>query len=57
MTRKKTKLGTFTKKRTDTKIWTIEKNYKIDLWVRSDMKLWNFLKKKWYPSLSKLLAS
>ncbi len=45
----------FRKKRSDTQIWTIEKKYNIDLWVRSDMKLWTYLKDKWYDSLSKIL--
>jgi len=45
----------FRKKRSDTLIQTIEKKYNIDLWVRSDMKLWTYLKKKWYNSLSKML--
>lgn len=43
------------KKRTDTKIGTIEKKYGKDLNVRSDMKLGTFLKEKGYRSLSELL--
>ena len=34
---------------------SIEKKYKIDLGVRSDMKLSTYLKKEWYSSLSKIL--
>jgi hypothetical protein len=43
------------RKRTDTKIGTIERKYGKDLGVRSDMKLGSFLKKKGYKSLSELL--
>jgi len=46
---------TFRKKRGDAHVWTIEKKYKIDLGVRSDMKLSTYLKKEWYSSLSKIL--
>jgi len=46
---------TFRKKRTDTKIETIEKKYGKDFGVRSDMKLGNLLKEKGYSSLSELL--
>lgn len=44
-------------KRADTLVKTIEKTYGKDLWVRSDKKLWNYLKEKWYDSLSKLMKS
>jgi len=44
-------------KRADTLVKTIEKTYWKDLWVRSDKKLWNYLKEKWYDSLSKLIKS
>lgn len=44
-------------KRADTLVKTIEKTYWKDLWVRSDKKLWNYLKDKWYDSLSKLMKS
>ena len=47
--------GKFVTKRFDTKVSTIEKTYGIDLGVRGDMKLGNYLKEKGYPSLSKLL--
>lgn len=50
-----TKSGKFRSRRSDTQVGTIEKQYKINLGVRSDMKLGNFLKKKGYSSLSKLL--
>lgn len=39
----------------DKKIWVLEKEYWIDLWVRSDMRLSTFLKIKWFGSLSKIL--
>ena len=54
-TRKTTNKGQFTAKRFDTKISTIERNYGVDLGVRGDMKLGNYLKEKGYPSLSKML--
>jgi hypothetical protein len=53
----KTKAGTYRKKRADTKMETIEKNYGKDFGVRSDMKLGNFLEKKGYNSLSELLKT
>jgi hypothetical protein len=53
--RSKTKSGQFTTKRFDTKISTIEKQYGVDLGVRGDTKLGNYLKDKGYPSLSKML--
>lgn len=53
--RRKTKSGQFTAKRSDTKVSTIEKKYNLDLKVRSDAKLGNYLKKRGYPSLSKML--
>ncbi|MFZ2969552.1 MAG: hypothetical protein WA063_00225 [Minisyncoccia bacterium] len=49
------KSGRFTVKRKDTKVETIEKKYNVDLGVRSDMKLGNYLKKKGYKSLSEML--
>ena len=54
-TRTKNKSGQFGTKRWDTKIWTIEKKYWLDLDVRSDMKLSTYLWKNWYPSLAKIL--
>lgn len=47
--------GQYTAKRFDTKISTIEEKYGVDLGVRGDMKLGNYLKEKGYPSLSKML--
>ena len=55
--RGKNKKGQFVAKRYDTKISTIEKKYNVDLGVRGDMKLGNYLKKVGYPSLSKMLKS
>lgn len=49
------KSGQFIAKRKDTKMGTIEKKYNVDLGVRSDMKLGNYLKKKGYKSLSDML--
>ena len=49
--------GQFVTKRFDTKISTIEKTYDVDLGVRGDMKLGNYLKEKGYPSLSKMLKN
>lgn len=45
----------FRQKRSDTKIGTIEKQYGVDLNVRSDKKLGNLLKEQGYPSLTKLI--
>jgi len=55
MKRIKTKQGTFYAKRSDTKISAIEKKYGVDLGVRSDMKLGNYLEKKGYKSLADML--
>ncbi len=44
-------------KRDDTHIWTIEKIYWIDLWVRSDMHLWTYQKQNGYSSLSEVLKN
>jgi hypothetical protein len=55
--RTKTKQGHFVSKRFDTKVSSIEKQYNVDLGVRGDMKLGNYLKEKGYPSLSKMLKS
>ena len=54
--KRQNKDGQFTAKRKDTKIGTIEKKYNVDLGVRSDMKLGNYLKKKGYKSLSEMLS-
>lgn len=56
-TRERNNDGTLRQKRADTLVKTIEKTYWKDLWVRSDKKLWNYLKEKWYDSLSKLMKS
>ena len=47
--------GTFTPKRYDTKISTIEKKYGVELGVRSDKKLGLYLKEKGYKSLAEML--
>ena len=44
------------KKRSDTKMRTIEKKYGKDFGVRSDKKLGNYLKDMGYRSLSELLT-
>ncbi len=49
------KVVTFRKKRSDTKIGTIEKKYGKDFGVRSDKKLGSYLEGKGYSSLSELL--
>lgn len=49
--------GTYRPIRKDTKVGTIEKKYRVNLGVRSDMKIGNFLIKKGYPSLSKMLKN
>ncbi len=54
-TRAKNRDGEFVTKRFDTKISIIEKTYNVDLGVRGDMKLGNYLEQKGYPSLSKML--
>lgn len=43
-------------KRSDTHIGTIEKQYNIDLKVRSDMELWTYLEKKNIKSLNDLIT-
>ncbi len=45
----------FRKKRGDTKIGTIEKQYGVDFKARSDMKLSTYLKKKGLDSMSKAM--
>lgn len=49
--------GQFKQKRWDTQVWTIEKKYWLDLWARSDMKISNYLDKKWFWSLSKIIKN
>ena len=53
--RPRTTKGTYRSIRSDTKVGTIEKKYSVDLGVRPDMKLGNYLQKKGYPSLSSML--
>jgi|GEM_PF-2303267 len=48
-------VNNFRRKRIDTKIGSIEKQYDVDFCVRSDMKLGKFLKENDFPSLSKAL--
>lgn len=55
MKRARTKEGAYIRKRGDTRVSTIEKKYGVDLDVRSDMKLGNYLKKKGYNSLADML--
>ena len=57
MTAKRTRTneGTFRPIRSDTKVSTIEKRYNVNLGVRSDMEMGNYLKQKGYPSLSGML--
>lgn len=45
----------FRRKREDTKIGSIEKQYGVDFDARSDKQLGNYLKDKGLPSLSKAL--
>jgi hypothetical protein len=47
--------GRLRDKRDDTLIGTIEKKYKIDLGVRSDMQLGNYLKREGIKSLNDLI--
>jgi hypothetical protein len=44
------------KKRSDTHLWTIEKQYWVDFWRRSDMELGNYLKETWENSLNDLMT-
>ncbi len=48
---------TIRRKRSDTRMSTVEKKYGVELNVRSDMKLGNYLKREGFPSLSKLVKS
>ena len=45
----------FRKKREDTKIGSVEKQYGVNFDVRSDMKLGKYLEQEGFPSLSKAL--
>lgn len=53
--RKKNSSGQIRKKRSDTLVKSIEKQYNVDLGVRSDMKLETLLKKKGLPSMSRVM--
>lgn len=53
----RTNSGKLRKKRSDTKIGTIEKQYGKDFGVRSDKHLGNYLKDKGYSSLSQMLRN
>ncbi len=55
--RTRTTQGIFRPVRSDTKVGTIEKKYGVNLGVRSDMKIGNYLSKKGYPSLSGMLRA
>lgn len=50
-----TNKGQFRRKREDTLIGNIEKTYKVDFGVRTDMQLGTYLKEKGLPSLAKAL--
>ncbi len=45
------------RKRTDTKLGSVEKKYGVDFGVRSDKKLGQFLRENGFPSLSKALEN
>ncbi len=47
--------GELRQKRSDTQVGTIEKQYNVDLKVRSDMELGTLLKETGYASLNDLL--
>lgn len=53
--RSRTKDGTLRQKRSDTHIGTIEKQYGIDLGVRSDMELGTYLKSNDVASLNDII--
>lgn len=53
----KSSASQFRKKRSDTRVGTIEKRYGKDLGVRSDKKLGTYLKERGYRSLSELLKN
>lgn len=53
--RSRTKAGTLRQKRGDTQIGTIEKEYGIDLGVRSDMRLDTYLQREGVASLNDVL--
>ena len=49
--------GEIRQKRSDTKIGTIEREYGVDLGVRSDMQLGNYLEQHGFESLSEALKA
>jgi len=53
--RSRNKTGQLRKKRSDTKIGTIEKQYGVDLGVRSDMELGTYLEKNNKESLNDVI--
>ena len=53
--RKKNQKGQFVAKRFDTKVGIIEEKYGVDLGVRSDTKLGNYLEEKGFKSLAEML--
>ena len=55
--RSTTQGGDYRKKRSDTKMGSIEKKYGKDFGVRSDKKLGSYLQEKGYKSLSDLLKN
>lgn len=57
ITRSRNSNGQIRQKRWDTIVWTIEKKYNVNLEVRSDMKISNYLEKKWFSSLSKIIKN
>ena len=52
----KQKSGQIRRKRADTNMGTVEKEYGRDFGVRSDKKLGNYLEEQGFSSLSKLLT-
>lgn len=54
--RSRNKDGQLRDKRDDTHIGTIEKQYGVDLGVRSDMELGNYLKREGVKSLNDLIT-
>jgi len=53
--RQQTERGQIRRKRGDTRIGTIEKEYGVDFGVRGDTKLATYLEESGFPSLSKAL--
>ena len=56
MERTRNNNGQYRAKRRDTYLWTIEKQYWIDLWRRSDMHLGTYLDEKNIKSLNDLIT-